>query len=128
MQNESPATPPDDSTADLGAGLGNSINLTQEQATNAGITDPQVGDTYQITIKVGDNSDGVTATILDGSAAKMDASEGEDDEDGEDAQGEEMGDDQKPADMAVIAATPVKKKKSKVMSPGDMGIDMAKGL
>lgn len=126
MQNESPATSPDDSTADLGAGLGNSINLTQEQATNAGITEPQVGDTYQITIKVGDNSDGVTATILDGSAAKMDTS-AEDDTGGDEADDGEAGDDEKPADMAVIAATP-KKKKSNVMSPKDMGIDMANGL
>lgn len=129
MQNESPATGPDDSTADLGAGLGNSINLTEEQATNAGITDPQVGDSYQITIKVGDNSDGVTATILDGSAAKLDTS-AEDDTGGDDADDAEAGDatdDQKPADMAVQAATP-KKKKSNVMSPKDMGISMTQGL
>lgn len=130
MQNESPAVGPEDSTDTLGAGLGNSISLTQEQANNAGITNPQVGDQYTVTIKVDDNSDGISATILDGSA-EMSATPGADDD--EDSNGEE-GDDgapvdgDKPADMAVIAATPVKKKKTRVMSPKDMGISMESGL
>lgn len=122
MQNQPDPTGSEDSTADLseGATSDNSINLTQEQAEAAGITNPQPGDQYHITLNISDTSSGVTGTILDGSAQKLAS---EDTGEGDNANGDENSDDE----MAVEQKA-VKKPKQRVMSPADMGISMTSGL
>lgn len=69
------------------------INLTTEQASDAGITDPQPGDTYTLKISIGGTGEGVTGTILPGSAQK---------------------------DMGAMPARPGGQK---IKGPGDLGMD-----
>lgn len=134
MQNEPDPSGPDDSTADLGANTGNNVTFDQAQAMAAGIENPQVGDEYQVTIKIGDTSAGVSAQILDGSAVKAgpsgDANNvGEPDEtetNAPDADDEDESASTPPLDS--LAVKPAPKKKQRVVSPADLGISMTSGL
>lgn len=132
QQNEADPVTPDDSTADLGgdgsgsdAGmdLGNSINLGPDAAKAAGITDPQPGDRYHVTITVGDTSNGITATVEDGSAQKL-ATDPNDMDDTADAGQDESSDDDSSGDAKVseLAVKP-KKKGQQIMGPQSLGIN-----
>lgn len=44
------------------------MNLTTEQASDAGIVDPKAGDSYTLTVTITGTGEGVTGSIMPGSA------------------------------------------------------------
>lgn len=143
MTNQPDPAPPESSTEDLGdpsqgmEGMdqGNGISLTSDQAKMAGIHEPQPGDEYTLTIKVGDTSQGISATILDGSAKKADAAPNDMDDTGQtdadaaedpdpDAADAVQDDAENPEESAPpLAVKPAKKFKMKILGPKEMGMD-----
>ncbi len=49
------------------------LNLTSDQASQAGIADAQPGDTYTLKITIDGTQEGITGSILPGSAVKDEA-------------------------------------------------------
>lgn len=143
MTNQPDAVPPDNSTADLGddpmdgsdgsegMGQGNSISLSQDQAKQAGIHDPKAGDEYTVTFKIDDTSDGISATIMDGSAKKADdnpndmddiqQTDADRDESPEPQDGEQSDATSPEEAVPPLAVKMVKKPKSRVLSPKEAG-------
>src|SRR5258708_3458273 len=137
QQNEADPVSPDDSTADMGgdgsgddtasAGMdaGNMLNLGPDAAKSVGIMDPQPGDRYHVTIAIGDTSNGITATVEDGSAQKL-ATEPNDMDDtasaGQDESSDDEADSAGDAKVSELAVKP-KKKGQQIMGPQSLGIN-----
>lgn len=142
MTNQPDAVAPENSTDDLpmggmddaseGAEQGNGISLSQEQAKSAGIHEPMPGDEYTITIKVGDTSNGVSATILDGSAKKSDTPPNDMDDTGQidddtdqdqdtDASQEDASNPEDSTPPLAVKPAVKGKFKMKILGPDDMG-------
>lgn len=123
MMNQPDPVPPDNSTTDLAPpegqadalGAGNTITWTHDEAKQAGIDDPQSGDEYTVKITISDVSDGVTATVVDGSAEKSEPGEEDTAEDGSED------DEEEPQGSLAVEPMGGRKPKSRVLSPSAAG-------